>query len=179
MREDSGRFGAKPDGRVGLTPGLHAVYFYLGLAPGDPWKLPVRKAGSWPAELMDGRLPTARPTAPPSLAMGLSMRSSASDAAKGSQTGLGASIPEFGELETPWGQCSTSLPLGTPPPQVLSGAVCPWEVPGVNKLITGSACKVIEPIHGPAALLPPGYVQRSTIQPGKSGPQRHLGASVS
>lgn len=102
MRENSGQFGAKPGGRDGLTPGPHAIYFHLGLAPGDPWKLPARNVGSRPAELIDGWLPTVRPTASPSLATGLAMRSSANDVVKGSQMGLAASIPEFGEPETAW-----------------------------------------------------------------------------
>ena len=101
VRKNSGRFGAKPGGRNSLTPGLHAVYFHLELAPGDPSKLPERNAGSWPAELIAGWLPTARPTAPPSLALGLAMRSSANYVVKESQMGLAASILEFGEPETP------------------------------------------------------------------------------
>ena len=60
----------------------------------------MRNAGSRPTELIAGWLPAACPTAPPSLAMGLAMRSSASNAVKGSQIGLAASIPEFGEVET-------------------------------------------------------------------------------
>lgn len=143
MRENSGRLGAKPGGRDGLTPGLHAVYAHLELAPGDPRKLPVRNAGSWAAELIDGRLPTVRPTAPPGLAPGLAMRSSANDVVTGSQMGLAVSIPESGEPETPQSLCPPFPVPGDPPGP-------PWRcVPtgnSRNTLITGPACKVTAPL---------------------------------